>query len=63
MSEQIVECLEYLPFQNTIIRGEDISWQMVDDVLQIFITYRFITAKVIEGEVSMENLTESVSHT
>lgn len=48
-SEQIIECLEYLPFKNTILRGEDISWQIVEDVLQVFITYRFTTANTVEN--------------
>ena len=62
MGEQIVECLEYLPFLDTLIRGEDISWQIVDDVLQVFITYRFTTKKVVDEEDGMESITESVSH-
>lgn len=62
MSEQIIECLEYLPFQNTLIRGEDISTQIVEDVLQVFITYRFTTKRVTETESSMENILESVTH-
>ena len=62
-AEQIVECLEYLPFQNTTLRGENISWQIVDEVLQVFITYRFTTAKVIEND-NMAILEETqVSHT
>lgn len=48
MGEQIIECLEYLPFKNTLLRGEDISWQVNDGVLQIFITYKFITSKVVD---------------
>ena len=63
-AEQIVECLEYLPFQNTTLRGENISWQIVDEVLQVFITYRFTTAKVIENLDNMASLEETqVSHT
>lgn len=63
-AEQIVECLEYLPFQNTTLRGENISWQIVDEVLQVFITYRFTTAKVIESLDNMATLEETqVSHT
>lgn len=62
-AEQIVECLEYLPFQNTTLRGENISWQIVDEVLQVFVTYRFTTAKVIEND-NMATLEETkVSHT
>ncbi len=49
MGERVTECLEYLPFGDTILRGEDISWQMVDDVLQVFITYRFTTKKPVEN--------------
>ena len=62
MGERIVECLEYLPFKNTILRGEDISWQIVDDVLQVFITYRFITRLVTEDGETMNDYTTNVSH-
>lgn len=62
IAEQVIEYLEYLPFENTTLRGEDISWQFVEDVLQIFITYKFITKRVTTIEDEMENLTESVSH-
>lgn len=64
MAEQVVECLEYLPFKNTILRGENISWQMVDDVLQIFITYRFTTVKTTPAEDDMEFIeTPNIFHT
>ena len=60
--EQIIECLEYLPFEDTLLRGEDISWQMVDDVLQVFVTYRFITKKVVDVGESMTDIVETVAH-
>lgn len=63
MSEQIVECLEYLPFEGTLIRGENISWQMVDDVLQVFVTYKFTTKKIVEVEDAIETLETNVAHT
>lgn len=63
MGEQVVDCLEYLPFQDTLIRGEDISWQVVDDVLQVFITYKFTTKRVVKSEDAMENIVETVAHT
>ena len=64
IAERAIECLEYLPFLNTTLRGENISWQIVDEVLQVFITYRFTTAKVIENIDNMANLEETqVSHT
>ena len=62
MAEQIIECLEYLPFENTLIRGEDISWEIVDDVLQVFITYKFMTKKVVVNEDTMDELQEVVGH-
>lgn len=62
-AEQIVECLEYLPFKTTLIRGENISWQIIDDVLQVFVTYKFTTRKIVSN-TNMETLEEtSVSHT
>lgn len=63
MSEQIVECLEYLPFNGTLIRAEDISYQIVDDVLEVFMTYRFITKKPVAGDEMMANILETVAHT
>jgi hypothetical protein len=63
MGEQVVECLEYLPFKDTLLRGEDISWQMVDDVLQVFITYRFTTKRVVSVAEAMNELYETVAHT
>jgi hypothetical protein len=63
MAEQLVECLEYLPFENTLLRGEDISWQIVDDVLQLFITYKFTTQKVSDKvEDSIETFETNVTH-
>lgn len=53
--EQIIECLEYLPFEGSLIRGEDISWHLVDDVLQIFITYKFVTGKIVSDEPQMDS--------
>lgn len=63
-AESVVECLEYLPFKNTILRGEDISWQIVDEVLQVFITYKFTTVKFTgENEPTMDDLVETdISH-
>ena len=63
MGERIVECLEYLPFNDTVLRGEDISWQIVDDVLQVFVTYRFKTRRVIEDEDTISEFTTNVAHT
>lgn len=62
MGEQVVECLEYLPFKGTFLRGEDISYQVVDDALQVFITYKFTTIKVTEQEDAPEELNANVAY-
>lgn len=61
MAERALECLEYIPFENTMLRGEDISWQMVDDVLQIFVTYKF-TSVISKGTVdNMEDILDNIT--
>jgi hypothetical protein len=60
MAERTLECLEYIPYENSILRGEDISWQLVDDVLQIFITYKFTTVMSKETEDNMEEIVDTV---
>lgn len=60
IAEQVVECLEYLPFEDTLLRGEDISWEIVEDVLQIFITYKFITKKVTPESEPMDSIIRNI---
>jgi hypothetical protein len=61
VAEQAVECLEYLPFESTTLRGENISWQLVDDVLQVFVTYKFTTSKYVAAEDNMTDIAEVVT--
>ena len=63
MAERVLECLEYLPYNNTMLRGEDISWQIVDGVLQIFITYRFRTVMSKETVENMEEILNTITRT
>lgn len=58
-AELVVEALEFVPLDGALIRGEDISWQIVDDVLQVFVTYRFITKKLTSNEDNMEDVVQS----
>lgn len=62
-AEQIVECLEHLPFESTILRGENISYQIVDEVLQVFVTYKFTTRLVTPIEESMSEIVETIKPT
>ena len=63
MAERVLECLEYIPYQNTMLRGENISWQIVDNVLQIFITYRFTTVMSKETEDNMDEIKDNIVRT
>lgn len=55
-AELIVEALEYVPFHGALIRGENISFQITDDVLQVFVTYKFTTRKITSNEDKMDTL-------
>lgn len=55
-AELIVEALEFVPFHGSLLRGENISWQIIDDVLQVFVTYKFITRKITSNEDNMDVL-------
>ena len=63
MAERVVECVEYIPYENTMLRGENISWEIVDNVLQIFVTYKFTTVMSKETEDNMEEILETVTRT
>ena len=52
--DKLVECLEYLPFGDTFLRGEDISFGLDDDVLQVFLTYRFAARRLSEDVDNIE---------
>lgn len=45
VGERVLECLEYLEIDGRLVRAEDMSYHFVDDVLQVFLTYRFWTEK------------------
>lgn len=63
VAEEVIECLEYLPFQDTILRGENINWQIIDDdVLQILMTYRFTTISETNIDEAMGELVENIKH-
>lgn len=59
MAEKTVECLEYLPFKGELLCAENVSWHIVEGVLQIFITYKFKTKRVVEPTPDMEILEET----
>ena len=56
MAEQLLECIEYLSFGDTLLRAEDMSWLIVDGVLEVFATYRFKTQKQMDKETEIETI-------
>lgn len=56
VGERVLECLEYLEIDKLLIRAEGMSYHFVDDVLQVFLTYRFWTEKP-DTTPSMEDAT------
>ena len=63
MAERLLEYLEYIPYEKTMLRGEDISWQITGDVLQVFVTYRFMTGMSAVTEDTMEEILDTVTKT
>lgn len=54
VAERLWQLLEYLPYEDYLIRGEDMSWDIVEGVLQFFITYSFDVYKT-EEQIFMED--------
>lgn len=56
VGEDVMEALEYINIENRLYRGQGFEMNMVDnDVLQIFITYRFWT-ETKDAPTYMEDL-------
>lgn len=55
VGEQALEALEYIIIDGRLHRGENMEMNIEDDVLQIFITYRFWTG-TMEAPTYMEDL-------
>ena len=63
IAEQVSECLEYLPMLGKLLRGYDIRWEMVEeDVIAIYVTYKFTAINVDDTENMGELDKVGVSH-
>ena len=58
-AEETMACLEYLPFQDTTLRAENMRWLIVDEVVEMFLTYRFTTMRITDAIDDMEFISES----
>lgn len=54
VAERLWQLLEYLPYNGGLIRGEDMSWTLVEGVLQFFVTYSFDVYKENETQLMEE---------
>ena len=63
VAERVSECLEYLPMLGKLLRGYDISWRLVEeDVIAIFVTYRFTAINEDDSENMGTLANVGVSH-
>lgn len=51
VAERLWDCLEYITNDEIILRGRDISWEIVENVLQFSITYKFKIRKIINNSL------------
>lgn len=49
IAEQLWQALEYLTVDGCILRGEEISWELVEGVLEFFITYSYPIYKTTDA--------------
>lgn len=56
MGEKLLELLEYLKHEGRVLRAENMSYTLNEDVLQVLLTYRFYTETVGEEVDEMETL-------
>jgi len=60
MAEKIIECLEYLPVDDSLLRGERLNWQIAENVLEVFVTYKFMSIKDSNIEDSMDSYKHNI---
>jgi hypothetical protein len=54
IGERVLERLEYLEIEGRTVRGYDLSMQIEDDILQVFVTYRYWSRKIADEYDKME---------
>lgn len=53
IGNQIADAVEYISVDGVLLRSENINYQLTDDILQVFLTYRFWT-KSKPSDIYME---------
>lgn len=61
IGERALEAVEVIEIEGVKVSGTDLEIQLVDDVLQIFVTYDFWTQTVREPDEPVEELVSDIS--
>ena len=56
VAERLFESLEEITLDGQIVRGVDLEMQIVEDVLQFFVTYNFFTMKSTDDDGALETV-------
>ena len=56
VADILYDALEYISVDNDLVRGLNMHYEIVDDVLHFFVSYNLILIKTLEPEDKMETL-------
>lgn len=56
VADILYDALEYISVDNDLVRGLNMHYEIVDDVLHFFVSYNLILIKTLEPEEKMETL-------
>lgn len=56
VADVLYDALEYISVDNDLLRGLNMHYEIVDDVLHFFVSYNLILIKTLEPEEKMETL-------
>lgn len=56
VADILYDTLEYISVDNDLVRGLNMHYEIVDDVLHFFVSYNLILIKTLEPEDKMETL-------
>lgn len=56
VADILYDTLEYISVDNDLVRGLNMHYEIVDDVLHFFVSYNLILIKTLEPEGKMETL-------
>lgn len=55
MAESLCEALEYVAYDETLVRGTNMKYEIIEDVLHFFVDYNFYVLREQKKEDCFEN--------